>query len=173
MKRLMLLLLLITALPASASAHGGGAPQMVNESAGPYWLSVWTSPEPAREGPLHVSIAIAEPGQGQEQQAGPPVLGASVQVTLTPRSGGFAAINAPATNEQSANKLFYEADLSIPSAGDWTVEIDVDGAEGSGQARFNLAVRPAQSSNGLLLGGLAFVLLAGFFLFYALRSRHD
>ena len=172
---ILVLFLIILALSArTTSAHGGGAPQLTNESIGPYWISVWTSPQPVREGQLHVTVALAEPGEGDDQQAGAPVLGATVEVTLTPRSGGFADIRATATNEQAANKLFYETDLMVPAAGDWEVEIAVRGAEGSGQAHFSLAVQPAQDTGWLLLAGGAFAIIAVFFLYYAARRRsHD
>lgn len=152
-------------------AHGGGTPRLTNEDIGPYWISVWTSPQPVREGQLHVTVAVAEPGQSGEQQAGAPVLGADVAITLIPRSGGLADVRAMATNEQSANKLFYEADLLVPVAGDWQVQVDVRGPDGSGQAQFDLPVEPARESNWFLFGGIGLLAVAGFFVYYATRRR--
>ena len=76
-----LLFLLFLSFVSPVEGHGGGTPRLVNEPDGPYWLSVWTSPDPARaEEPLHVTVGVTEPGSGRE--AGPPVLGAEVSVTL-------------------------------------------------------------------------------------------
>lgn len=165
------LVIMATVPSPTALAHGGGTPQLTNEDIGPYWISVWTSPNPAREGQLHVTVSIAEPGEGGEQQAGAPVLGAAVELILIPPSGTMDAISARATNEQSANKLYYEADVHIPVAGDWLVQIDVQGAEGSGQAQFELTVEPAQDNGWLLPGGAAFLVIAAFFFYYAARRR--
>lgn len=173
------LFLFVTALLAmclgvvGVHAHGGGTPQVTNEDIGPYWVSVWTSPDPVREGQMHVTVAVAEPGGDAGEQAGAPVLGAIVELTVTPRAGGFADVSARATNEQSANKLFYEADLMIPAAGDWQVQVDVQGPEGTGQARFNMTVLPAQGTDWPLIGGVAFLGISALFFFYAMRTNRS
>ena len=171
---LAVVFLAVPLLPARiASAHGGGTPQVTNDDIGPYWVSVWTSPDPAREGQLHVTVSVAEPGAPGERQAGAPILGATVDVTLTPRAGGFADVSAQATNEQSANRLFYEADLLVPAAGDWQVQVDVEGPAGRGQTAFDLTVMPAQGLDWLLVGGIAFLGISTFFFFYAMRSNRS
>jgi hypothetical protein len=169
---LLIAVALLTAIAVPAArAHGGGTPQLTNEDIGPYWISVWTAPDPPREGQLHVTVAVAEPGAGDAQQAGAPVLGATVDLTLTPRSGGLADVSATATNEQSANKLFYEADVVVPAAGDWLVTVDVQGEVGTGQASFNLALEPAQDSNWLLLSGGGLLAVMAFFFYYTIRGK--
>lgn len=165
------LLFLIVLLAWPVHAHGGGTPQLTNEDIGPYWVSVWTSPDPVREGQMHVTVSVAEPGAEAGQQAGSPVLGASVEVTVTPRAGGFADATVQATNEQSANKLFYEADVLVPAAGDWQVQIDVQGSEGSGEAQFDLLVLPAEGIDWLLVGGVVFLSVSVLFFFYAMRAN--
>ncbi len=165
-------LVLVVALPAStARAHGGGTAQLTNEDIGPYWISVWTSPDPVREGRLHVTVSVAEPGEAGERQAGPPVLDATVNLLLIPPEGTMDAISAEATTEQSTNKLFYEADMQLPIDGEWLVQIDVQGEEGSGQAAFDLAVQPAQNNSLLVPGGAALLVIAAFFFFYSARRR--
>lgn len=160
----------VLALSASAArAHGGGTAQLTNEDIGPYWISVWTSPDPVREGTLHVTISVAEPGGAGERQAGPPILDATVELLLIPPDQTMDAVSATATTEQSANKLFYESDMQLPVAGDWLVQIDVQGGEGRGQAQFELDVQPAQRSNWLLPGGAALAVVVVFFFFYAAR----
>lgn len=160
---LFFLLLLAGLVVPSAGAHGGGTPQLVNESAGPYWISVWTSPEPVRAGEMHVTVAVSEPGSGQE--AGPPVLGAGVRLQLRPQSANYAPLSARATNEQSANRLFYEADLTVPDAGRWDAQIMVEGPQGSGQATFTLQVLPAQGGHSILIGAAGVFAVAALLLF--------
>ncbi len=174
LKRLTASVAFVLALSLSTStarAHGGGTAQLTNEDIGPYWISVWTSPEPVREGTLHVTVSVAEPGEEGERQAGPPVLDATVDLLLIPPEGTMDAVSAEATTEQSANKLFYEADMQLPAAGEWRAQIDVQGEEGSGQAAFDLAVQPAQNSSLLLPGGAVLLVIAAFFFFYSARRR--
>jgi hypothetical protein len=169
-KQIGLLLILLLALPAALLAHGGGTPQLVNEPAGPYWISVWTTPDPARVGEFHLTLGISEPGEGRE--AGPPVLGADVQVSLEPGAGTAAdVVTTTATNEQSTNKLFYEADVSIPVEGSWQVAIAVDSPAGQGSASFPLEVEPRQSTNWLLLGGGGVVLVVVLFALFSWRRE--
>lgn len=170
---LVLLLILLTIGERNAAAHGGGTLRLNNEDIGPYWVSVWTAPEPVREGELHVTIAVAEPGERAGQQAGAPVLGASVEVTVSPRAGGLADISARATNEQAANRLYYEADLSLPVAGDWLVLVEVQGPDGRGEAQFVLPVEAAGGSNWLWIGAIALLVVAAFYLYYASRRTRD
>lgn len=173
-KFLLLFFSLIFAVAVhEARAHGGGTPQLTNENIGPYWISVWTSPQPVREGQLHVTVAVAEPGEAGDQQAGAPVLGADVEIILESRSGGLAAVRAMATNEQSANKLFYEADLLVPVAGDWQALVDVHGPAGAGQGEFDLAVEPASDRNWLIVGGIGLLAVAGFFIYYATGRKSN
>lgn len=173
LKRLLLLVasVLVLAPPASTvRAHGGGMARLTNEDIGPYWISVWTSPNPVREGTLHVTVSVAEPGEAGDRQAGPPVLDASVALLLIPPRATMDVVSAKATTAQSTNKLYYEADVQVPVAGEWLVEVDVQGEEGRGQSSFDLAVEPAQDSNWLLPGGAALLVIAAFF-FYTVRRR--
>jgi hypothetical protein len=153
-------LLLLPAL--LAEAHGGGTPRLENEPAGPYWLSVWTSPDPARAGePLHLTVGVTEPGTGQE--AGAPVLGAAVALILSPVRGAAEPVTAAAAD--AANKLLYEADVTLPEPGRWAVQADVEGSAGRGSASFELDVEERGSvpwllwaSGGVLVLGALFLL---------------
>ena len=170
--RTLLLLLLLLAWPAAGLAHGGGTPQLVNEPAGPYCISVWTTPEPARVGEFHLTLALSEPGEGRE--AGAPVLGADVRVRLEPVGAADPSpLTTVATNENSTNRLFYEADVIISDSGAWLVQIEVDGPAGEGNASFPLRVEPAQSTNWLLLGGGGVLLVTALFAFLSRRRKRS
>lgn len=161
--------LLLLLVPLTA-AHGGGTPQLVNEPVGPYWLSVWTSPEPPRAGePLHLTLALAEPGTGRE--AGAPVLGATVTISLAAAQGSAAPLTVAATNANSANRLFYEADVTLPQPGAWTVSIDVAGTDGGGSGSFDLEIREAGGPNWFLWGGGSVLALGALFLLAGRRRN--
>jgi hypothetical protein len=155
-------LALILAFAASpAFAHGGGAPQLVNAGAGPYWVSVWTQPDPIRVSEFHVTVAVSEapePGTGTGE-AGELVLDAAVLVHAAPVSQAGETLVAPATRDNAANKLFYEADLALPSQGPWRVDIQVSGSAGAGNAGFDIEVLPTSAFNTPL--GIGWPLWAG------------
>ena len=136
--RIMLLVAILGALlilPAPAAAHTNGVMQLAAVPAGPYNLTVWTTPDPATTSEeLHVAIAVVT----AEDAA--PVLEADIEVRLTPEDGG-SVVSGPATIENSDNKFLHEAILDVESDGNYKVEIFVEGADGGvGQASFPLLV---------------------------------
>ncbi len=152
MRTLSLALMLIFGAVLPVLAHGGGAPQLINEPVGPYQLSAWTDPNPATVGQVHVTVALARPGTGAA------ITNAAVSVSAHPVSGSDPTLTAAAG--PGLTPEFYEADLDIPSPGSWQFDIAVQGAEGAGAATFTLEVLKS-SPNWLLIGlvGLAAVAL--------------
>lgn len=143
-------------------AHGGGAPQLVNAVAGPYRVSVWTQPEPMRVGHGHFSVAVSKPAgsSASQNEAGAPVLDATVKLQLASLEGDPQMPVALASRGQAANKLFYEADIELPTAGAWQVTVVVEGAHASSETFFQIEVRPPASVNWVLWAGLVPVLIA-------------
>jgi len=140
-------------------AHGGGVLQAANEPAGPYKVSVWTSPSPFENGrPVHITIGIAG---GTEDE---PVLDATVQVIATSRNTN-QTISAKATTEQSTNKLFYEADFTLPEQGIYDIQIQVVGAAGEGAIVFEVEALPPGNSSGWMLGFIGLGIVMSFILF--------
>jgi len=144
-------------------AHGGGAPQLTNAEVGPYWISVWTQPDPPRVGDLHLTAALAEPGAADAplKEAGAPILGASIEVQLRPLDRPGEVISTVASHEKAVNKLFYEADLLIPHPGRWQATLKVYGPDGgSGSVGFELEVEERVTVNlsWLLIGGVVIFL---------------
>ncbi len=134
---------------APVAAHGGGTPQLVNEPAGNYLVSVWTAPNPLRVGQVHLTIALSE--LTTEGLPGEPLLGAAVRVMMEPQDiPGAQPIGGLATHEQSVNRLFYEIDLEVPAEGLWQVTLLLDGPAGRGQVSFDVQVLPPGSGLGLV-----------------------
>jgi hypothetical protein len=164
MKRLVTAVLFLCLLvPAPAGlllAHGGGALVAGPEPVGPYLVSVWLNPPQPRAGePLHFTVGLAAPVSRA------PVLDAEILVTM--QSPAFPApIVAPATTDQSINRLFYETDMEVPSAGEYATLIQVQGPEGSGDIELTVDVLEPSGINWLWvgLGGLALVLVGGWVL---------
>jgi hypothetical protein len=159
--------LLFSARPALA--HGGGAPQLTNATAGPYRVSVWTEPDPARVGELHVNT----------RDGGDLVLDAAVLVQVEPVGWSGETLIAAATRDNAVNKLFYEADFDLPAEGDWRVEVQVDGPAGAGSTAFDVDALPPSTLNNLfglgwpLWAGLGLALLATGWWFTMARDRNN
>lgn len=141
-----------------AAAHGGGTPQLISQTAGPFLLSVWTVPEPITEGEVHFVVALAEPSDNA--RSGVVVLDAIVDMVLESLDSGERIVTA-ATHEQSDNKFFYEASVQLPESGRWraTLNASKDGQVGTAAFEFDVA-RPPLNINWGLIGGAAIVLLA-------------
>jgi hypothetical protein len=139
-------------------AHGGGDLIARSVQAGPYKASVWVNPpDPRALEPIHFTVGLASPTDGG------PVLDAEIQVTMRDRRNGETAVTAPATTEQSVNKLFYETDIEVPAAGDYETEFQIRGADGEGSISLLVEVQASSSVNWLVIGlaGLGLVVVAG------------
>lgn len=94
----------------------GGIVQFRRE-AGPFVITVFSTPSPLRAGPADLSVLV-EWGQSHS-----PVLDAAVTLRLRDAQG--TEVNAPATHAQATNKLLYASLPVIPNAGNWTVRVNV------------------------------------------------
>jgi hypothetical protein len=156
---LFILLMLMLLWPTQALlAHGGGLLQVSAEPAGPYKVSVWTSParlEANNSG--HITVSVAD-------EADAPVLDAAVLVQLQSLETD-EIMSVPATTAQSTNKLFYEADMILPEVGRYSMTIQVNGTEGSGEITFPVEVQPAGNTSWFLVGFIVLGLAISMFLF--------
>jgi hypothetical protein len=132
-------------------AHGGGELQIINAPVADYLVSVSTSPVPLRaRTALHVTVSVAAVSDQT------PVLDANVLVEIFETGTGRPLASAPATTEQSVNKLFYEADLPPLNAGMVDFIVTIIGAEGEGEVMFRQEVRPFLDTGRLV----TFIILA-------------
>ena len=119
--------------PSTAPANGGTL-RLANVTAGPHLLSVWTQPDPPREGRLDVGVAVMQPPQNQA------ILDADVQVLAESIDGGAGAATSQATRGAGGNLLLYHASLELPAAGRWRVTVMARSSLGAGHATFDLTV---------------------------------
>lgn len=124
---------MLLALAAEARADGGTL--QVSQSAGPYRVTVFTSPTPPRAGPVDVSVMVQDATTGQ--------ILADAQITITatePVSG--RVVRGQATTAAATNKLLQAATLELPTAGGWRIDIHVASSAGAGELEFALGVAP-------------------------------
>ncbi|CAN5820091.1 hypothetical protein BH10CHL1_BH10CHL1_37580 [soil metagenome] len=152
---LILILFSLTSFPHVVQAHSSGPPRLADVAAGPYRLFVWTQPEPLRVGDAHISILVT--------QANQPVNDAHVQVQFTPIDQVGQSIVVTATAQDFLSNIYYEADVQLPSTGNWRATINIEGAVGNGSIEFESAVLSKKTLNWPLVGGAAglLVLLLG------------
>lgn len=156
---------LLLGLPGAVQAHTEGKMQLAAVPAGPYQLTAWTSPDPARVGELHVAttVLLAEDAS--------PVLDANVIVEVEPQQGSAPALSSAATTADSSNKFLYEAVFETEDDGFYQILITVTGVNGAeGQASFDLEILPAPGFNWLYLLPVGLALAAVVLLWLARRT---
>lgn len=168
----VLVALVLVLTTATAWAHGGGTPRLTNVEVGPYWVSVWTQPDPLRVGEAHITVAVSEPSASTSarREAGSPVLDATVDVAFKPLDHVGETLTTRATREGAVNKLLYEADLNLPEVGHWQVIITVQGPQGSGSADFEVEVAPPSAFSWTWIGALGLAGLAAVWAAQRLQS---
>lgn len=147
--RASLAVLFALLLSTAAAQANGGTIQMASQPAGPYQLTVVTSPSPIRVGVVDVSVLVQKAGSDDLVQDAT-VLVAADPIGHEGRTGTFQA-----THELATNKLFYAANVDLPTEGYWRIGVRVmrEGAEGS--VSFQVEASPASLlDNPLLLVAL-------------------
>jgi hypothetical protein len=138
------LLFVLFACAAAAAADGGRV--RVRRAAGPWTITVFTSPEPLVAGPADVSVLV------QERDGGAIVLDADIVFELRGPGGKERAVAAgPGTN-----RLLESAVVTLATPGDWLVSVSVRRAGESARVSCPLPVGPAPSRLAGLWPLLAF-----------------
>jgi hypothetical protein len=149
--------------PTPVFAHSDGTMQLASAPAGPYKMTVWIWPDPARTGEVHISIALVLAEDAS------PVLDANVNVDMKSTSGDVA-LSAPATTENSENKFLYEVVMDVPKSGSYEITIASIGSDNSGgEVTFQLEVVSGKTINWLLLLPIAIVLAV--VIYWLIRKR--
>lgn len=159
--------ILIFLAAQTAFAHTEGKLQLAAVTAGPYQLSVWTSPDPAEVGEVHVAVSVVLAEDAS------PVLDATVLVQMTELDSG-TMLASSATTEESENKFLYEAVLTPDIPGTYQVEVSVaDNAERSGEASFELMVEGTSGFNPLFYIPIAVLIVVGMSLILFRRQNNQ
>jgi len=109
-----LLIAMATQLGWTSLALADGGQLQISRSAGPWIVSLFTSPSPTTVGPVDISVLV----QTAETQGA--VADATIQLIACESVSG-RKIERQATSEAATNKLFQAAILDIPRPGHWTI----------------------------------------------------
>jgi hypothetical protein len=104
---------------AAASAHADGGRLQMREAAGPFVVSLFTTPESLAVGPADLSVMV------EEQASGEVLLDADVVVTLTSEDAASAPVIAHLSHAHATNRLLQDAVIQLPHAGRWHAVIHV------------------------------------------------
>jgi hypothetical protein len=158
--RLVLLIVAIIACVQSARADGGRL--RFRQPAGPFIVTLFTTPDPLTQGHADFSVAVERAGQpGLVEDA-------DVQLILTPANGHALALHA--SHAAATSKWLQAANFSIPARGLWQVTVVVRRGNQIGQC--SGAIRVGAAGPRDLTWDVLPVPLVGLFLLLHQRRKH-
>jgi hypothetical protein len=132
---LTMLLIAIAWSARITRAHADGGAVQFEKSAGPFVVTVFTTPTPLRAGPVDISLMV------QSRENHQPVLDCQAIVQL--RKEGGTNIRSAATHEAAQNKLLYAAQVNVPEPGLWELEVAIEHGDDAINVAGEIAVAPA------------------------------
>ena len=104
---------------AATAAHADGGRLQMRQAAGPFVVSLFSTPESLAVGPADLSVMV------EEQASGEVLLDADVVIILTSEDGGSAPVIAHLSHAHATNRLLQDAVVQLPHAGHWHAVIHV------------------------------------------------
>jgi hypothetical protein len=127
---------------AAAAAHADGGRLQMRQAAGPFVVSLFTTPESLAVGSADLSVMVEEQGSSSV------LLDADVVVTLTPEDTGGAPIVAHLSHAHATNRLLEDAVVQLPRAGRWRAVIRVSEAGREASVTTDLTVASYSARRG-------------------------
>jgi hypothetical protein len=118
---------------AETRALADGGTVRLSEVQGPYRITALTSPNPFRSGPVEINVFV------QDATTGDALPDANVRLSLAPRDEPDEARTYTAHSGATTNKLFHSSTFELPTAGEWTVAIEIEGPAGAARTSFDVA----------------------------------
>jgi hypothetical protein len=134
-----LLIALLLACAAIAARADGGRLQL-RQAAGPFVVSLFSTPEALAVGPADLSVMI--------EKQGSVLLDADVVITLTSEDARVAPVVAHLSHVHATNRLLEDAVVQLPRAGRWRAVIHVSEAGHEGSVATDLTVANYSSRRG-------------------------
>jgi hypothetical protein len=98
---------------AAAAAHADGGRLQIRQAAGPFVVSLFTTPESLAVGPADLSVMVEEQGSGEV------LLDADVVIVLTSEDARTAPVIAHLSHAHATNQLLQDAVVQLAHAGRW------------------------------------------------------
>jgi hypothetical protein len=104
------------------AAHADGGRLQMRQAAGPFVVSLFTTPESLAVGPADLSVMVEEQGGSRV------LLDPDVVVTLTSDDARVAPVIAHLSHAHATNRLLEDAVVQLPQAGRWRAVVQVSEA---------------------------------------------
>jgi hypothetical protein len=121
---------------AAGAAHADGGTLRLHETAGPFEVSIFTSPEPLRVGQADVSVLVQTRGADV-------LLEATVELRL--RDPDAVEQMPVLARPSAANRLLHAATVALPRPGRWMLAVAVQRGRDRALVSSALEVAPAAS----------------------------
>lgn len=130
----VLRLAILTVLAATTATFADGGIVRHVQNAGPWRVTVFTSPTPFRAGPVDISFLI------QDAATGDAILDAAIDLTA---EGPTGTVHTTATRTNATNRMLYAALLTLPALGEWSFTAGMTRAGHAETISFSIPVAPA------------------------------
>ena len=156
-------------LALTLAAYADGVHLLTRQVAGPFVVSVFTTPDVLAVGPAELSVMVEQVVPAQV------LMDAEVSLELTCRAHCAPPVHARLTHAGGTNQLLQVAEVSFPKPGIWDAVIAVRAQGRDARAVAELVVAPHSSRRGTiwLFALLPFCAGAGFFWVERVRSRRS
>jgi hypothetical protein len=136
----------------------------IHQPAGPFLVTLFTTPDPLLAGPADFSVAVERPNaQGLVEDA---------EVTLLlsmPEDPSAPRLIVPATRQAATSRFLQAANVQLPRSGSWLVRVMVSEGAEAGECSTRVEVLPRTAFRSQTLWQILAVPL--FILIYALHRR--
>ena len=158
-------MLLALAVSPFAALANGGTVRTNRATAGPYAVTVFTSPTPLVVGVADVSVSVEYTESGN--------LEPDARVIITAEPVGHAGQPGvfEATHDQASDPNFYAANVRLDSAGRWKLDVRVIGLQGDGAVGFEVETVDGASRERVVRGLAAVALIWLVFGLWTYRRR--
>ncbi len=162
-----ILLTLAVALFFTIPAHGDGGRVQMHASAGPYMVTLFSTPDILVTGPADLSVGIEDTATGEF------INDVDVELTLSQLDTASAnKIVAHTTHGSSARGILQAAQITFPQAGRWRITIDVNRKGKTGQCTTDLTVGTThQRAYEIWAAGSAPFIICVLFVIHERRKR--
>jgi hypothetical protein len=139
-------------LGCAASAYADGGRLRLHQQAGPFVVTLFTTPDPLRAEDADFSVAL------ESAASGGLVEDAKVTLILTPiAEGERGRMELQATHQAASSEFMQAADVKLPHAGSWKVTVVAQRGSEQGECATTLEVLPKSPLGGQIFWEIALV----------------
>ena len=138
MRDKVLLIALLTAWNAPASAYADGGTVRCSEQRDGLRITVFTAPNPLRAGIADVSVLV------QDCDNGKPRLDVPSSISAYPVHESWRKFTVPTTADAATNKILRAAHLTFSEPGPWRIDVAVPSSQRGPTISFDLEVAEAR-----------------------------